>query len=142
MASPPSDLIRAFEAAAKAEDLGAVMVEDGWNAEAMRVLAATQHVEHRWIEPKRPCPDGGRATPAAWAWLISGLEIDFVELAAAADVTVPIARRKWMQLASARLVMPDGSMTKWARAALKKHVAQRLGSTGRKAKQSDADDAN
>lgn len=144
-ATLPTALLAAFRAAEQPEHLGALMTADGWDAEVMRVLAATQHVDAGWTTPKKPCPDDGNPTAAAWSWLMSGWEPDFVALAQAAGVTVPIARRKWAMLAHGRLIYPDNSMTKWARAALKKHVAQRLGATKGKRKDKEpggSDDAN
>lgn len=128
----PLALIAAFRAAEKAEHLGTVLSEDGFDADAMRVLSATQQVEPSWVAPRRPCPDDGRPTAAAWAWLMSGWDPDFVELAQASGVSVPIARKKWSMLASSRLIYPDGSMTKWALAALKRHVITRLGATSKR----------
>ena len=185
----PVALIAAFRAAEQAEHLGTMMVEDGWDADAMRVLSATQHIDQRWIPPRQAYPaaaseplaaelvaaeialalaraprdiaaatqrrDAARAalagavqgapppSAAAWSWLMSGWEPDLVQLATTAGVSVPTARKKWLMLANSRLIYPDGSMTKWALAALKKHVAKRLGATGkRKDKPGGGDDAN
>jgi hypothetical protein len=140
---PPAQLLAAFHAAAQASHVGVVLVEDGFDADAMRVLAAFQNATQRWSAPARPCPDGGLPTAAAWAWLMSGWQIDELALADAAGLSVATTRAKLAMLTGARLIFPDGSMNKWALAALNAHVAARIGpSSGKRKKKAPPEDAN
>lgn len=127
---PPAPLIAAFREVAdrEIESVAALLVDDGFDAETMRVLAAWPQLEHGWREPKKPCPDGGvLPTPAAWRWLCSGHGLDAVGLADAAGVSIAVARAKAAVILGNRLVMPDGTLTKPARAALSAHARRALG---------------
>jgi hypothetical protein len=121
------DLIAAFQAAEQNE-AAAVLLDDkdGFDAPALRVLAAWGTRSHRWTSPPRRCPDNGRATPAAYAWLVSGLEVDYHAVAEAAGVSLAVARAKVRVLLGNRLVYPDGSLARIARATLQASIAKRI----------------
>lgn len=130
---PPESLISAFRAAESIEDVASLAVEEGFDPEAMRVLAAWRHSDHLWFLPKTPCPDPSMPTARAWAWLVSGWSIDVRAIARAADVSESCARQKFELLLGNHLIYPDGSMSKPAQAALRAHVAKRVrGSAKRK----------
>ncbi len=144
VAKPPQQLIEAFRAVELAEHTAALMIEEGFDAEAMRVLAAFQHAEQLWSQPKKPCPTV-MPTPGAWAWLVSGWTVDFFELSRAAGVSEATARGKLDMLRGNHLIYPDGTMSKWATAALRSHVANRISGGGKKKRSKAAaspDDAN
>lgn len=124
---PPSELLAAFRALEAIEHVAVLMVdEDSWDAEAMRVLSAFQHLDHRWEPPSPKAPDGGRPTARAWNWLCSGWALNLGELASAANVSEGTARAKLAILRGNRLVYPDGGIAKAAQAALRSHVRARL----------------
>ncbi len=120
------DLVAAFKASEKPEMVAALIVEDGFDAFAIRVLAAWMSFDHSWKAPQRPCPDNGRATPKAWAWLVSGMALDYVAIADAADLSSAIAQRKLALLLRNRLIYPDGTISKAAGGALQAAVFDRV----------------
>lgn len=122
-------LVGAFrvEADAAVEAVAILLVDDGFDAQTMRVLAAWQNAPIAWSAPKRKCPDGGKPTAAAWAWLVAGLEVDYDAIASTANVTRQVARAKVAMLLGGRLVLPDGSLAKPARASLQQHARRALG---------------
>lgn len=114
--TPPIALIDAFRLAeATSEQVGAAVDGDGIDHRMVRVLVAWMHAEQSWLEPARPRPDGDRPTPASWRWLVEGWEMDYEAIAAAADVSVSVARNKMAVLVGCRLVYPDGKPSKAAR---------------------------
>lgn len=124
----PRTLLDAFRAM-EAENLGVVavlLVDEGWNAESMRVLASWPRADLSWSKPPGKIPDDGKPTAKAWAWICAGLTVDFDRLAAAADVVPRVAREKVKMLLGAGLVYPDGSLSKPARAALNECVKAKL----------------
>lgn len=129
MAKLPTALMEAFRVSAD-RDLEAVaclLIDDGFDAATMRVLAAWPQVEIGWDSPDRKCPGDGSPTPAAWRWLCDGIEFDVGELAAVAGVERAVARDKTEMLLGNRLVFPDGSIAKPARASLQRHAREALG---------------
>lgn len=133
--NPPEGLIAAFRSVERAEHLAALMLEDGWDAEAIRVLSAWQHVENTWEPPESPCPGGGMMpTPAAWAWLCSGWTVDLSAIAEGAGVSRARAADLMALLMRNLLVFPDGQMANVARGALRAHVAERLSAGTKKKK--------
>lgn len=129
MAKLPTSIMEAFRASAD-RDLEAVaclLIDDGFNAETMRVLAAWPQVELGWENPGRKCPGDGAPTPAAWRWLVEGIRMDAGELATIAGVSRAVAREKSEMLLGNRLVFPDGSLAKPARASLQRHAREALG---------------
>lgn len=128
MAKPPTDLIEAFrvEADRDVESIAVLLIEDGFEVAIMRVLAAWPQIEHEWLEPKHARPDDGLPTAAAWRWLVSGLAIDYGDLAAAAGVDRATARAKLKMLLGCRLVLPDGTLSKTAHVSLQEHAKRAL----------------
>ncbi len=80
----------------------------------------------------------GMPTARTWAWLCSGYRTSFEAIAAGAGVSTEVARDRVAMLLHNRLVYPDGSMSKWLLAALKTHVAKRLGGSSRRKAADDA----
>lgn len=139
--SPPSVLIDAFKAIDEIHAIAVLMVNDGFDADAMRVLAAIPTVSQTWEPPTRALPDDGRPTTAAWLWLLEGWSVDIEDLARSADVTRQTARQKLAVIQKARLAYPDGTMSKGAQGALRAHVAARLiGNAGGKRRKKKTDD--
>ncbi len=140
--TPPSALIDAFRALEKTTDVGALMVEDGFDAITMRVFAAWEKTVQRWNRPHDLCPEGGAyPTAAAWTWLIEGWTIDYAAIAEGACVSREVARERMAALIRNRLVYPDGSASKHATQALQATVASRLVKAGAK-KNKKKDDAS
>lgn len=100
--------------------------EEGFDAETIRVLVAWMHSAHAWKKPERGCPDDGRPTARAWAWLVSGMALDYVAIADAANVSRGVARARLGVLLGNRLIYPDGSIAQPARAALQSAIASRV----------------
>jgi len=140
MPRPPANLIAAFRASESPEQIAALLHEDGFDEQTIRVLGAFQQSDHEWSEPPRPCPDDGRPTARAWAWLVSGMKLDYVALADAAGLTPRTAQQKIGVLLGNRLIYPSGEVNKWAFAALQKTISKRLGGGGKKKPASE--DAN
>lgn len=139
--NPPAILIDAFKATDEIHAIAVLMVNDGFDAEAMRVLAAIPNAAQTWNAPSRELPDDGRPTTAAWQWLLDGWVIDIEDLARSADVTRQTARQKLAVIQKARLAYPDGTMSKGAQGALRAHVAARLiGNAGGKRRKKKTDD--
>lgn len=121
---PPLILIAEFVNLERLEDVAVLTAEDGFDAETMRVLAAWEKTEQRWSKPRGEMPT--RPTAAAWRWLVSGWELDIPAIADAAAVTYGTARDRMAVLTGNRLVYPDGTMSKFARNALRAHMGMRL----------------
>lgn len=127
MNSAARDLVAAFQASEQNEAAAVLLDdEDGFDVDALRVLAAWTSMEHRWKEPAKACPDGGRATARAYAWLMSGVEVDYVAIADAAGVSRSVAQAKMRVLTGNRLVYPGGSIAKVAKACLQASLAKRV----------------
>lgn len=137
---PPASLIDAFRAIEAVEQLGVLIAEDGFDQETLHVLSSFLHCEHTWREPSRKCPDNGRPTAAAYAWLMSGLTLDYVAIAEAAGVSRQAASARMAMLIGNRLVYPDGQIHKLARAALQGAIAKRARAGQRKGKDKDKDE--
>lgn len=129
-ARPPDTLLKIFRDKESAAQIAVLAVEDGFEIDAMRVLSAWPNTPHVWIQPKEPCPEAYSAE--AWSWLVSGWSIDINAVAEAAGVSFNVARKKIDVLVGNRIIYPDGSMAKFATAALTSHVASRLTSGKRK----------
>lgn len=132
-------LIDAFRAldANNTESLAPLLVEDGFDAETIRVLAAWPHTDHPWTAPARACPDEGRPTRAAWRWLMSGLELDVTAIADLANVSCDTAKDKLRILIGSRLVYPGGDISAAGHTALQAAVAVRLRGGERTKEQSE-----
>lgn len=123
------DAFKATEGTAGITQLAVLIsddVDEGLDVEAIRVLGAWYHGDHRWKDPKTKCPDGGRPTPKAYAWMVSGMLIDYEEIADRANVTRSVARSKLAVILGARLIYADGSLTKAAKAAMEATIARRV----------------
>jgi hypothetical protein len=135
MDSEARDLVEAFrvDADRDVESIVVLLIEDDkLEVGAMRVLASWPQLRHRWARPRRARPDDGQPTPDAWHWLVSGLDIDYDELAKAAGVSRAIARARIHVLLANKLALPDGSVSKPARAALQQHARRALGVRAKK----------
>ncbi len=126
--TPPLALLAAFRAADEKaiEIIGVLLDGDGFDATTLRVMSAWQNSEHQWNAPKKPCPDNGRPTAAAWRWLCSGWTLDVVAIANGANVSTDTARERLTILQHARLIYPDGEVNKFAKQALGATIAQRI----------------
>lgn len=124
--APPPTLLAAFKAAETVEGVGAMLVDDGFDALTLRVLSAWENTEHRWSKPKKPCPDDGRPTSAAWSWLCSTWAVDYGAIAEGAGVSRDVARERVAVLLHARLIYPDGQIAKAARTARTAAIRARL----------------
>ncbi len=138
---PPLDLLNAFKEIETPNQMAILMAEDDFDAELMRVLAVWPQLVLEWSTPAKPCPDAGKPTPRAWAWLTSGLELDYVAIAESAGIARNVARAKVDMLIAAHLVYPDGSVNQWASGALQEALKARLGMRDKKkAPKKSADD--
>ena len=129
------DLIRAFQVGEQNEAAAIFIDEDGFDLVTIRVLSAWWHSDHDWVKPSRPCPDDGRPTARAYAWLISGMDIDYVAIADAAGVSRSQARARMARLIGNRLIYPDGQMAKVAKASMQAAIAKRVRSAVKKAEE-------
>jgi hypothetical protein len=130
-----ADLIEAFrvDANRNVESIVVLLIEENdFEVASMRVLSSWAHVEVRWSRPRRAKPDDGRPTPAAWAWLVSGLDVDYDALSKAAGVSRAIARERTAVLLANKLVLPDGTISNPAHAALQQHAKRALGVRSKK----------
>lgn len=125
---PPKLLIETFRTNGEkqAESVSVMLEDEGFDAQTMRLLVAWMYTPHAWKRPRKPCPDEGMATAAAWRWLWSGITLDYAALADAANVTASSARQRMTMLIAARLVFPDGTIAKAARGAMTAAVTSRL----------------
>lgn len=140
---PPSDLLSAFKKLETPNQMAILMVDDDFDAELMRVLAVWPNLVLEWSMPEKVCPDSGKPTPRAWAWLISGLELDYVAIADAAGLSRTSARIKVDMLIGAQLVYPDGEINQWASGAMQEALKARLGMRDKKkTAKKPADEAN
>lgn len=133
------DLIAAFQASEQNEAVAVLLDEDGFDLVTIRVLNAWASSDHEWRQPTRPCPDEGRPTARAYAWLVAGMNIDYIAIADAAGVSRSQARQRLAQLLGNRLIYPDGQMAKVARAALQAAIAKRIRAAARKVEPKKAD---
>lgn len=124
--TPPSDLVRAFIVAEQSDHIAALAIDDGIDAQAIRVLVAWQSIEHDWRSPGAPAPSSAEPSAAAWRWLWLGAVYDLGDLAEAAGLSRAIARRKLHQLIGARLVYPGGDIAKAARGLLQAVMVDRI----------------
>jgi hypothetical protein len=141
---PPLDLLAAFRALSHATDIAVLMIEDGFDALLVRVLSAFEKSQSSWSRPKKPMPDNGRPTPAAWAWLVSGWHFDYEGIALGANISRESARDRIAALVQNRLIFPDGTMSVDARKALVAAVKARLKAEagGRKKSKDKEEQAN
>ncbi len=139
LTAPPAMLLSAFRAAEAVGDIGVLLVDDGFDATTMRVLSAWERTEQKWSQPKKPCPDGGRPTIAAWRWLCSTWTVDYAAVADGASVSRDVARERVMVLMHARLIYPDGDVSKAARQAMTATIRGRLKSEQQRSKVKDKD---
>jgi hypothetical protein len=133
---PPELLLAAFRLAESIEDIGVLLVEEGFDPTTVRVLSAWEHSEHRWSAPTRPCP-GYRATTEAWKWLVSGWDVDIAGISDGCGLTREVVRERITVLQHARLIYPDGCIAKAARNAISAAITVRL--KGRKGRDSSGD---
>lgn len=121
-------LLAAFKEADKkqqVEQAGVLVVEDGFDADSVRLLSAWLHADAKWKAPSKNMPDGGRPTARAWAWLAAGMQPDVNALADAAGVTRSVARQKLARLVAVRLVYPDGTIADAGRIVIQAAIADR-----------------
>lgn len=127
------DLLNTFKAVEEDTDSITVLGDD----EAMRVLAAWKRTDQKWSRPKTKMPTMQAGNHAAvWAWICEGWIFDNDGIARGADLSLRVVHVKIRMLILARLIYPDGSVSKAARAALQVHVAQKLGIKPKRSKES------
>ncbi len=134
-------LVERFRLRETLEALAVLVIDDGFDLEAIRLLSAWQKAEHGWVQPSKPIPDDGRPTPRAYAWLVAGMDFEVEHLADAAGLSISTTRSKLAQLLAANLLLPDGEISKPARAAIQATIADRIRSK-KKAKRTDPETAN
>jgi len=136
----PHLLLDAFRRVESVDALGAMVTRkdgEGFDGDAIRVLAAWTSSDHRWVAPRAPCPDGGNPTAAAWKWLVSGWVIDIAYIAKATDLSMATTQAKIELLVSNRLIFPDGEMAKVAKAMLQASIRKALGREKGKSKKAE-----
>lgn len=126
---PPADLLDAFrvEADNNVAAVAVLLIDDGFDAAVMRVLASWTAIYVGWKRPSSKRPDDGAPTGAAWRWMVTGIEYDLNALADAAGCSRAMAVRSIDMLLANKLALPDGSISRPARAALQQHARQALG---------------
>lgn len=129
-ARAPQLLIEAFRAIEDISAIGVMLEEDGFDQGLLRTLLGWQRTIQRWHQPSATLPDDGKPTPAAWAWLCSGWEIDVRAVADAADLTITTAAAKLRMLHGNRLIYPDGSTSVHATNAISTLIGSRLRGKG------------
>jgi hypothetical protein len=120
------NLILAFQAAERKESVAALLDAESFDLDAIRVLSAWAHSDHKWTMPARKCPDDGKPTMRAWAWMVGGMNLDYIAIADAAGVSHATARSKLAVLLGHQLIYPDGQMAQVARAALQATITRRV----------------
>lgn len=138
---PPPNLLLAFKALEQPTDIAVLLIDDGFDATLVRVLGAFEKANNRWDAPKKPCPDDGRPTPAAWAWLVAGWKFDYESITRGANISRDQVRERIQVLVQSRLIYPDGTISTHARKAITATVRVRLnaGGKGGKGKKNDDD---
>lgn len=133
-------LLAAFKESDKkqqVEQVGVLVVEDGFDADSVRLLSAWLHTDLKWKPPSKKVPSG--ANPRAWAWLAAGMQVDYNRLADAAGVTRSIARQKLARLIAVRLVYPDGTIAAAGRIVIQAAIQERAKKSSKQPKdQKDA----
>lgn len=119
-----TELLSTFRALEANEDAITVLGDE----DAMKVLSAWSKTDQRWQAPKKKRP---QITPTnhaeMWRWIVQGWTIDEEAIAVGSGLSANVVHTKMRMLIAARLVYPDGQMSKAARAALQVFVAQKLG---------------
>ncbi len=123
---PPAQLLAAFRAIESIEHIGVLLIDDGFDANSIRVLTAWEHTDHRWSAPSEPCPDDGMPTATAWKWLLSGWDVDIAAIAAGSGLSRDVVRERVAVLQHARLIYPDGGIAAAARKAVTATIRERL----------------
>jgi hypothetical protein len=97
---------------------------------AMRVLVAWTHVDNEWAAPELPRPRilPGRMS-ALWDWIVAGWDVESMvqRVSRTSGVPADIVHSKLEILIGNRLIYPDGSMAKGAKAALNVIARRKLG---------------
>ncbi len=118
------DLLNVFRNLEEDNDSITVLGDD----EAMRVLQAWRKTDQRWSRPRHKPPAVSAGNHAAvWSWIRDGWTIDELAISRGAGLSVRVVHEKLEMLLAARLIYPDGQISKGARTALQLHVAQKLG---------------
>lgn len=118
------EVVAVFRAREGSEDAIVVIGDEP----AMRVLAAWRNVDQSWTKPDGAPPEAiegklGRL----WGWIVSGWDLDARRIARLAGMPTARVHEKLEILVGNRLIYPDGSMSKAARAALLGFTAKQLG---------------
>ncbi len=120
------DVLAPFRAIESNDDVLVVLGDE----HAMKALIAWTKVDNVWTHPptKRPAMRHGNMA-SAWAWVISGWNIDEQTRAIArlAGLPTDVAHEKIEILVGNRLIYPDGSLAKGTRVALNLYTAKKLG---------------
>lgn len=124
--TPPRMLIDAFKGIETIDMIGIMLEDDGFDQSVVRALLAWQKTENVWVRPREPLPDDGKPTPRAWAWLVSGWEMDSHAVARGASLSIATARAKLEMLRGCRLIYPDGSCSSFATKAISAMIGDRM----------------
>lgn len=117
-------LLRGFRKLERREDLAGI-VDD---PTGIRFLAAWCRQAPTWKRPRAKQPT---ELSLLWAWLWSGVHYDREEIAVAAKVNESTAELYLRSCVSARIVYPDGSISKPAERLIAAHVKNRFPGTRR-----------
>lgn len=117
-------LLGAFRKLEKREDL-AIIVDD---PAAIRFLAAWRRQSPTWRQPRAKQPT---ELGLLWIWLWAGVHYDRSDLAVASKLNESAAELYLRSCMSARIVYPDGTISKPAERLITAHVTNRFPGTRR-----------
>jgi hypothetical protein len=103
------------------DSLGVVTVID--DVPAKKLLAAWPRYNPRWVRPKGRMPSD---LDERWYWLWEGVDVDVRFLAECANISEHVAGPKLLTCIHARLLFPDGTLSKAATMMLNAFIAQNL----------------
>lgn len=126
MSNVLAELLQIFQGTEEDGDAIPVLGDD----DAMSVLAAWRRADQVWSQPnaKQP-PYTAKTSEAVWRWICAGWSLDHVveAIERGTGLSPFVVRNKLAMLIAARLIYPDGNMSKAAKTALQLHVAKKLG---------------
>ena len=91
--------------------------------EAMRVAAVWPHLPKSWARPRAPMPEDENER---WIWIWDGCVFDEWQLAEMVELPLRRLTAKVTLLASARILLPDGTVPSGARGILHAAVGGRI----------------
>ena len=102
-------------------DLGVVTVID--DTQAKKILAAWTRYNAKWVKPRGRRPSN---PDDLWYWLWEGVDFEPTTLASMANVSPHVVASKFEVLVHARLVFPDGTISKQARQLLEVFISENM----------------